>query len=329
MNFPSLLPWLAERGFESERIDPLPGDVSPRRYGRVRFADGRRAIVAFYPEEIRSTAERYLRSTALLESVAVPVPRVLAVDLERGWMLIEDFGERTLAERSDLSDEAAAPYFLRAVEHARRIASLPPATLLDEATGTPWNPPLDGALLRAELVQTTELFLAPRGLLGSAEQQRAIESLFDSMCHRLGEETPAPCHRDFMARNLIPLDESDRAGEIGVIDHQDLRFGPPRYDLASLLNDTRFPTPALEAEILAGLPDDEARDGYRRAAAQRTIKAVGTYAKFALRGAPRHLPLIPPTLARALGHLEQLPEGAELAPDLARLWRPALRESSH
>jgi len=330
MNLSDLAPWLVARGFAPERIEPLPGDVSPRRYGRVRLAEGTSAIVAYYPEEIRPTAERFLRTTELLQGVEVPVPRVLAVDLPRGWMLIEDLGEQTLAERRDLDDAEIAPYFRHAAELGRRIATLPPAALLDEVTQEPWNPPLDGPLLRRELQQTLDVFLIPRGLLGSPEQERAITSLFDEICARLGAEPPVACHRDFMARNLIPRSGGDFAGEVAVIDHQDLRFGPPRYDLASLMNDTRFPSHALEAELLAEILDERGKiESYHRAAAQRTLKAVGTYAKFAERGAPRHLPLIAPTLARALRSLARIPEGAEVAPELETLWRPALRASAH
>ncbi|HXU31567.1 MAG TPA: phosphotransferase [Thermoanaerobaculia bacterium] len=326
MNLSDLAPWLATRGFAPERIEALPGDVSPRRYGRVRLAEGGSAIVAFYPEEIRPTAERFLRTTALLEGVEVPVPRVLAVDLPRGLMLIEDLGDQTLAERRDLDDAGNAPYFRHAAELSRRIATLPSESLLDDATQEPWNPPLDGPLLRRELQQTWDVYLAPRGLLGSPEQEGAIASLFDEICARLGAEPAVPCHRDYMARNLIPRPGvSGGVGEVAVIDHQDLRFGPPRYDLASLLNDTLFPSPALEAVLLAeALSGPADLESYHRAAAQRTLKATGTYAKFAERGAPRHLPLIPATVARALRHLERIPEGAEIAPELDRLWRPVL-----
>ena len=57
-----------------------------------------------------------------------------------------------------------------------------------------------------------------------------------------------PCHRDFMVRNLMPL--RGRRGLV-VLDHQDLRLGPPLYDLASLLNDTLFPPPEAEEALLA------------------------------------------------------------------------------
>ena len=59
-----------------------------------------------------------------------------------------------------------------------------------------------------------------------------------------------------------------------MLDHQDLRLGPPRYDLASLLNDSLFPPPELEARLVRAALGEEATAedflDYHRAAAQRT-----------------------------------------------------------
>lgn len=184
--------------------------------------------------------------------------------------------------------------------------------------------------MEKELRQTWELFLEPRGLLGDAGETAALADLLAELCARLAEDPAVPCHRDFMARNLMPLppgagDPETALPGVGVLDHQDLRLGPPGYDLASLLNDTLFPPPEVEAALLAeAAPSPAERRRYHRAAAQRTLKAVGTYAAFARRGATRHLPLIPRTLGRFLDHLHQLPEAAALAPGLARRFRPIL-----
>ncbi|HWN43210.1 MAG TPA: hypothetical protein VNW71_13375, partial [Thermoanaerobaculia bacterium] len=94
----SLEAWLAAAGFPGCEPRPLPGDVSPRHYTRLVGADGGSAILATYPPEIRGTCTRFLRTTALLESAGVPVPRVLASSCDEGWMLVEDLGPQTLAE---------------------------------------------------------------------------------------------------------------------------------------------------------------------------------------------------------------------------------------
>jgi hypothetical protein len=180
-------------------------------------------------------------------------------------------------------------------------------------------------MLRRELTQTWDLFLEPRGLLADADLALDLHAALDVLCATLGGEPPVPCHRDFMVRNLMPLP----GGELAVLDHQDLRLGPPLYDAASLLNDTLFPPAEAEEALVAAMisgagPDDRVR--YQRAAAQRTLKAVGTYASFARRGAIRHLPLIPPTLLRFVRNFSRLPEGEPLAARLAAAWSHEWRD---
>jgi len=302
--------WLAQHGFAAVALEPMPGDVSPRRYLRVRAAGGSTAILALYPEPGRDSCTRFTATTALLERAGVRVPRILATDRERGVMLLEDLGPRTLYDLEAEPWEILEPFFERAVDAVARIRALPRHEV------AALNPPLDRALLERELEKTCAVFLAPRGLLGDAAERAAFETALAELCARLGALEPLACHRDFMARNLVPLP----GGEVGVLDHQDLRLGPPQYDLASLLNDSLFPPPAVEARMLGLGPPAAAPLDYRRAAAQRALKAVGTFAAFAERGAERHLRLIPPTLSRALDHLEALPELAPVAPALRRRW---------
>ena len=311
--------WLAATGHPVAALSPLAGDISPRRYSRLTLATGTTAILATYPDEVRATCPRFLETTALLEGAGLRVPKVLAADCERGAMLLEDLGPLTLADWALATGRPwneLLPYYADALTQAQRIAALPPERVAE------LSPPLDRELLEKELRQTWDLFLAPRGLTGGdVAETAALEELLAELCARLAADPAVPCHRDFMARNLMPLADADGRPRVGVLDHQDLRLGPPAYDLASLLNDTLFPTAEVEAAFLAELAaEPEARLRYHRAAAQRTLKAVGTYAAFARRGATRHLPLIPPTLGRCLGHLERLPEAAALAPRLARLW---------
>lgn len=311
--------WLTSMGRGVRGVQPLTGDVSPRRYFRVDLMDGASAILATYPPEVHGACPRFLRTTEILTRAGVRVPEVLASDCEAGWMLVEDLGLRTLGEWglgrpwSDL-----AGYFERAREIAGQISRLPLDGLAE------LNPRLGTELLARELKQTWDLYLEPEGLLRCAGLAADLRAALDTLCETLGSQAPVPCHRDFMVRNLMPL---PGGSALAVLDHQDLRLGPPFYDLASLLNDTLFPPPEVEEALLEAARADRA--GYRRAAAQRTLKAVGTYASFARRGATRHLPLILPTLARFVEHFARIPEGEELAGRLREAWSPALAPSRH
>lgn len=300
--------WLAARGWTALAIAPLAGDVSVRRYARVALASGGTAIAARYPAELGAMQQRFESAGHLLATAGVRVPRSLACDPAAGWSLVEDLGERTLYDLGGRGWPALEPYFESAVEAAARIAALDPASVA--ALG---SPPLDRALLRRELEQTERCFLGPRGITDGGAEARAFLAALDELCARLAAEPAVPCHRDFMARNLVPMGARD----VAVLDHQDLRLGPPGYDVASLLNDSLFPPPEVEARLLARATGSaQAGPGYLRAVAQRALKAVGTFAAFAERGSERHLPLIGPTLARAAAALARLPE---TAPSYARL----------
>ena len=299
--------WLERLGHSPKRLEPLAGDVSARRYLRAVCVD-RSLIVTVYPPSLRDTCTRFLVTSDLLSAAGLRVPDVLRGDCRQGLMLLEDLGELTLYDLRDEPWPALRPHLERAVEDAGRIARLPPGSVAG------LSPPLDQPLLERELEQTWRSFLEPRDLAGGEPSAAELRAALTELCYQLGQEPQVPCHRDYMARNLVPLDD----GRLGLLDHQDLRLGPPFYDLASLLNDSLFPPAELAAELLGAAAGEL---GYHRAVAQRALKAAGTFAAFAERGDSRHLELIPPTLGRALDSLLLIPETAGIAGRLADRWR--------
>jgi aminoglycoside/choline kinase family phosphotransferase len=272
--------------------------------------------------KLRPVCRRFRVTTALLGEIGVPTPAVLAADCRRGLMLLEDLGERTLYEEPRREWSALAPLYQRAVSYVRRLQSLPRERVAAV------NPPLDSSLLQWELRKTWELALIPRGLVGPPAVADAFAAALVRLCDELGRpERLAPCHRDFMPRNLMRRAGGDRAsaGELVVLDHQDLRLGPPAYDLASLLNDSLFPPPGLEEELQRTLlPGETGALDYRRAVVQRTIKAVGNYCDFARRGFDRHIKLVVPTLARAWRWFAAVPELQPLVGELRPAWEAVL-----
>ncbi len=299
--------WLDRLGRPASHLEPLAGDVSARRYLRAECA-GRTLIVAVYPPALRDACGRFLVTTDLLGEAGLRVPAILEADCGAGLMLLEDLGPHTLYDRRGESWQGLRRHFEQAVADAGRIGGI------DTALVAGLSPPLDESLLRRELEQTWRSFLTPRGLGGDERSTAELRAALGELCRRLGDSPPEVCHRDFMARNLVPL----AGGRLGLLDHQDLRLGPPHYDLASLLNDSLFPPQELTGELLGAIGGEL---GYHRAAAQRTLKAVGTFATFAERGDARHLGLIGPTLERSLEHLLLLPETAAIGARLAPRWR--------
>jgi len=304
--------WLAQVGKPASRIEPLAGDVSSRSYFRVAFPGlESTCIVARYPVEIRATQQRFSAAAGLLRAQRIRVPALLVEDLQAGFALLEDLGPATLYETAgswcELPRELEA-----ALQVIREVGKLDPERVM--ALG---SPPLDGALLRRELEQTERLLRQLQGF-GSPELSRGL----DRLCELLAAAVPIPCHRDFMARNLV----SDGRGGVGVLDFQDLRMGPPAYDLASLLNDSLFADRELEKVTVAQF-GELGPLSYERSVVQRSLKAVGTFLSFAARGNRRHLGLVEPTLERALRFFRRLPElGADEC--LATHLRSAVRAAA-
>ena len=267
-------------------------------------------------------ASRFLDATELLGSVGVPLPGVERHSLgEPVWILLEDLGPQTVFDRwkaGRLSPAALDRCLTEAVAYIGRIQLLSSASV--RSLG---SPPLDRKLLMAELDLSWERFLEPRGLVRDRTLAEQLRALCNAVCERLGSAAPVPCHRDFMVRNLMlrasTRDEAEP--EVVVIDHQDLRPGPPHYDLASLLNDSLTLSAGERRDHLAVLEDDaEELALYNAAVAQRMLKIAGTFSHFAALGNDRHLPLIGSALRRFFDALDALPEGRDLAPRLRREW---------
>lgn len=300
--------WLRERGLELAALTPLTGDLSARRYARVRLAGEERGrILARYPESMRDAQRRFAAAAGLLAEAGIRVPEVAVDDPVAGYSLLEDLGPKTLYE--SLEDWSAGRSWLAGstdvVARLRRLDAGRVAAL--------GSPALDADLLRAELDRPLRLLLVPARYVDDR-----LASALGELCERLGGQSLVPCHRDFMARNLVPLDE----GRVGVLDFQDLRLGPPEYDLASLLNDSLFADAEVEDAALAdpALGGSD-RERYGRAVVQRSLKAAGTFVALAEQGKRQHLPLVARSLERAARHLERLPETAAAFRPLAERWR--------
>lgn len=308
--------WLAAHGWQDEAHQPLAGDVGHRRYRRLQRADGETIVLALHPAQLRPSCRRFLATTELLASAGVRVPRVVAADCELGALLVEYLGDDTLNDwAEERSWDEVIPRFRAALDAARRIAALDPDDVAD------LSPPLDAALLTRELRLTREKFLEPQGLM-EGDVGRRMEVALEALADAIAEVPMVPCHRDFMVRNLMPWHlDGDEAG-VAILDHQDLRLGPPLYDLASLLNDSLFPPAEVERRLVEEWCDGEDRWlEYHRVAGQRTLKAVGSYAMAYEDGKTFHQHRIGPTFERAMDHLSRVPETAAPAADLRRRWR--------
>lgn len=293
-----LLPWALgqlalDAGHASAHPQAVAGDASNRRYFRANLG-GRSRILVEAPPGTEKNAE-FVAVRELLARAGVRVPALYASDLQRGYLLLEDLGDRLLL--SELTTRSVDGDYRRAMDVLLRMAAIDTAGLD--------IPDYDAALLQEELDRFPAWFAT--ALLGYApdEQERELLRTVNSLLVTSALEQPQVLvHRDFHSRNLMP--QAD--GVLAVIDFQDAVVGPVTYDLVSLLRDCYVRWPAARVRVwaldyraslqAAGLLGEVDSERFLRwfdlMGLQRHIKVLGTFARLYLRdGKPAYLADLP------------------------------------
>jgi N-acetylmuramate 1-kinase len=264
----------------------------------------------------------WLHVRALLDAGGVRVPRVLAEDRARGFLLLEDLGADTLLQVLDAGN--ADRWFEAALEQLLRLQAIPvPAAF----------PAYDHALLERELGLFDTWFLQRHlGLQLDHADRGALATAGAFLVERALAQPQVLVHRDYMPRNLMPV-----PGGVAVLDFQDAVRGPIAYDPTSLFKDAFLSWPAARVDtwlhryhalaLEAGLPVP-ARARFREDAeligVQRHLKVLGIFARLHHRdGKPKYLADAPRFVSYLDDVLPRYPALAGLDRLLDRHVRPA------
>ncbi len=164
----------------------------------------------------------FVHVARLLQAAGVHAPDVLAQDLDRGFLLLEDLGKTTYF--SALDPSSAPHLYSEAIDALIRWQC---ATRENEL------PPYDEALLRRELDLFPDWYVARHlGLTLGSSQAETLARAFRLILDNNLSQARVNVHRDYHSRNLMVADPNP-----GVLDFQDAVIGPVTYDLVSLLRD--------------------------------------------------------------------------------------------
>ncbi|WP_222711569.1 aminoglycoside phosphotransferase family protein [Parahaliea aestuarii] len=279
-----LLPWAAAawgRDAGVCTLAPVAGDASNRRY--FRLAAGRASVIVLEAPPATEKNAAFISVLQLLAGQGVRVPALLAVELERGYLLLEDLGGQMLLPL--LSADSVEAWYGRAGEVLLNLAQV-------AAEGR--VPDYDRALLEEELSRLPMWFFDRLlALPASAQADDCVAEVKELLVATALAQPRGFVHRDFHSRNLMVLG----GDELALIDFQDATFGPATYDLVSLLRDCyiRWPRQRVEAWALAHRdalvgrqllpPVDDATflRWFDLMGLQRHLKVLGTFARLYLR----------------------------------------------
>ena len=201
-------------------LETASADASFRRYFRVRTPD--QSLIAMDAPPAQEDCRAFVRVAGLMANAGLNVPRVIAQDLERGFLLLSDLG--TACYLQALNANTADALFRDAIDALLRwqLASRPGVL-----------PVYDSALLTRELRLFPEWYVGRhRGRALNAGQQQVLDAMFALIVKNNLAQPAVYVHRDYMPRNLLVC-----APNPGVLDFQDAVYGPITYDLASLFKD--------------------------------------------------------------------------------------------
>ncbi len=260
-------------------LTPASADASFRRYFRVTF-DGGESLITMDAPPAHENCRPFVHVADLLSRAGLNAPRVLAQNLEQGFLLLTDLGNTT---------------YLSALNVDRSRAR----TLFDDATTAliGWQlasdphelPPYDAALLRRELDLFPDWYLARHlGFALTPAHKEMLERTFALIIAASLAQPKVYVHRDYMPRNLMLADPNP-----GILDFQDAVFGPITYDVASLFRDAfinweedevidwtvRYWEKAKKAKLPVGTDFGAFYRDFEWMGLQRHLKVLGIFAR--------------------------------------------------
>ena len=298
---PDLLAALNGTGWDHAAQAPLAGDASARSYLRLTRGPGDSAILMRAP--VTTPAERdslaaFLAIGDHLARLGLSPPKVIRALPAMGLILMEDFGDATLARLLGADPNSAqTAYHTTATDVMACLASAP----------------LPAALARPDFGQQAAMIDLTLGLL---PDPGAVAGLRDGLETALATHCPGPpvlalrdCHGD----NLIWLGARNGAARIGLLDFQDAVALPLGYDLASLVDDPRRDLPlGWRDDLIAGfatalgLPLPEVQTRIATLSVLRNLRILGIFHRLATQmGKPQYRAFLPRTgrlIDRAVSH---------------------------
>lgn len=251
----------------------------------------------------------FVHVAELFGAAGVHVPKVLAQDIEQGFLLLTDLGSTTYLE---VLDESNADRLYRSANEA--------LVKIQMASREGVLPAYDEALLTREMQLFPDWYVAKHlGLSLTDKQQQVLQQTFDLLNRNILAQGQVYVHRDYHSRNLMVCDDNP-----GILDFQDAVFGAITYDLVSLLKDAyirwdeervldwavRYWEKARKAGLPVPADFGEFYRDFEWMGAQRHIKVLGIFARLYHRdgkdGYLKDMPLVSKYLRKACERYVQL-----------------------
>ncbi len=279
-----LLNWALMQGSslgykDIESLQPLREQASLRHYFRFQTDTGTKIAVISEPNSKQN--ELFEIHSNFLRKNGIRVPKVEAFDHLKGFMILEDFGDKVV--QLEINEENKELLFKKSLQKIHQLQEIkPPDDLLK----------LTAEIMKQQMSLFEEWFMSFIELDYSANDKKMLNDSWELILKECSRQSHVICHFDFEFRNLMLL----KKNEIGILDFQDLCIGPYAIDLVSILKDIENPLNSEDLinylkyyiEVIKGNKVDDSKiSDFEKdldfAGFQRQFRILGTLSRLHLR----------------------------------------------
>ena len=260
------------------KLDPIKKGGSDREFFRVSLPDKTSFIFMHYGDEVEENAH-WININRFMASLDIIVPRIVAQDVSRHFILLEDLGDVDLWSKRSLPWAERRDYYFQVLTQIHSLHSFDlKSVLADIKLSEGYGP----RLYKWEYDYFLENLVGEvcKIKLSSSDSAKLMKEL-DALSARLQKIELSLIHRDFQSQNIMIKNEKPV-----MIDFQGMRIGCLFYDLGSLICD---PYVTFDDEERNELLDfyyelmnptysrDEFVHNFWMGSVQRLLQALGAY----------------------------------------------------
>jgi len=305
--------WLVETPYKNYSIEIASADASFRKYYRLSYKN--ETLIFMDSSLEKESLKPFIDVTGKLLHVRVNAPEILEQNIQEGFLILKDFGNRNLLDI--LNQDNFEHYYSKAIDTIIKMQEAEVEHL----------PIYDKKFLHVEMDLMQDWYIEKLLHVSLEEKQKKHKKKSLNKISNIVQLQPQGyfVHRDFHSRNIMITSED----ELGIIDYQDAMNGAITYDLVSLLKDCyiSFDRTKIEKLVLE-FRDKKALDisnetfikWFDFMGLQRHIKVLGIFSRLYLRdGKDGYLKDIPLTLQYVLETASYYEETQELAKLLTKI----------
>jgi aminoglycoside/choline kinase family phosphotransferase len=259
-------------------LEPIKKGGSDRQFFRASLPHKDSFILMHYGDEVAENA-RWVGINRFMTSLRMSVPQIIAKDVSRHFLLVEDLGEVDLwSQRFEPWQERRDYYFQVLTQiyrlHSFGLSEIPADLPLSESYGPRLYKWEHDYFLENLVWEVCKIKLS------SADAAKLNKEL-DALSECLQKIEPSLIHRDFQSQNIMI-----KNGRPVLIDFQGMRRGCLFYDLGSLLCDPYITFEDEERNELINFYYELMKPSYSReefianfwmGSVQRLLQALGAY----------------------------------------------------